>query len=214
MRGNPGGLSPLSRKFGIRALKPVVPKDIRNCARDMFLVGLEVDEVAVHIEKRYKAGEWNEDIAAGGFGHIAKFKSVDWRTLCKGVRASIRKSEIQIAMGEEPNIRGRKSALVIEAHAKAIVDARNEAAEAEADEIGDDAKKRLDRLRRALMARLTIAEQADLLVAQARSDHGATSRSATAHIIEILGMKAANVADAPGSAPIFALPEGVGPSIR
>lgn len=205
--------SPLARKFGIKPLKPISPKSLRESMRVMTLAGMPPAEIAKSIRKRYRAGEWDDETV--GFEHLEKFSVADWETLAKGVRVEFTQSDLNFAQGLEPPTRGRKSKIE---KAKMLEDvaesARRGKAEAELEEFGDDAKKRLERLRRAIMSRLTIDEQADLLVSQARSDHGQTSRSATAHIIDILGMKAANVAEAPGSAPIFALPEGVGPSIR
>lgn len=206
--------SPLAQKFGIPGLKPITPKDVRESIRSLILVGVELPDIARQIRARYRAGEWDEEIAAGSFAHLKRFKLEDWSTLVAGVRATVRMSEINAAQGLPIPTKGRPSAVVAQIKAQQAKDARSVIAEAELEEIGDDAKKRLERLRNALMKRLTIDEQADLLVSQARSDHGATSRSATAHIIEILGMKAANVAEAPGSAPIFVLPEGAMPGIR
>lgn len=204
-------LSPLARKFGITGLKPITPKDMRASVRALLVMGLEIPEVARAIRKRYRAGEWEEDLAKGAFDHLERFKLEDWELLATGVRRTMQLGEIELAQGL-PLTRPSKAAA--ELAKKMVVEKRVVQAATETAELGDDPKKRLDALRVALMSRLTIDEQAALLVTQAKSEHGPTSRAAVAHIIEILGMKAANVAEAPGSAPIFALPEGMGPSIR
>ena len=204
-------LSPLARKFGITGLKPITPKDMRAAVRSLLVMGLEVPEVARAIRKRYRAGEWEEDLAKGSFGHLERFKLEDWELLAQGVRRTMQLGEIELAQGL-PLTRPSKAAAALAS--KMVVEKRLTQAVVETEEIGDDPKKQLDALRLALRKRISTDEQADLLVTQAKSEHGPTSRAAVAHIIEILGMKAANVAEAPGSAPIFALPEGVGPSIR
>jgi hypothetical protein len=233
------GPNTLKAKAKLKPGQPLVPPDCRDAIRALTLAGVASIEAATAIRKRYRGGEWDEDIAAGNFGHLKAWTLGDWAAMCRKIRDSIKVTELNAALGLPPPKNGRKlktplpsapSAPLTLAEAKARIlegivasettsrkikaEAKSRAAVDAAGADEQDAKKHLDQLRRAIMSKLSIEEQADLMVALVRGDNANVARGMMGQILDILGVAAANTPEAPGLGPIFALPEGAGPATR
>lgn len=229
----------LKERAGNKAFAPLVPPDMREAMATGLLEGSSMLETAENIRARYRDGEFAESIAAGEFGHLDHWSLEDWRAMVGKVRSKIPVDEYnaarlrfklpgQVAIkpivasvmeakratrktaARVAEIELRKAQILAESEALEAIKAAETPAEEEA-----DAQARLELLRRKIKAKLSVDEEADILVGLARGDNAAMARAALAQIQEILGVKAANVPETPGMASIFAFPEGSGgPAIR
>lgn len=229
----------LKERAGGRHFAPLIPSDMREAMATGLLEGSSMLETAENIRARYRDGEFAESIAAGEFGHLDHWSLEDWRAMVGKVRSKIPVDEYnaarlkfklpgQVAIkpivasvmeakratrktaAKLAEVELRKAQILAESEALEAIKAAETPAEEEA-----DAQARLELLRRKIKAKLSVDEEADILVGLARGDNAAMARAALAQIQEILGVKAANVPETPGMASIFAFPEGSsGPAIR
>ena len=221
-------------------LAPLIPAGMRAAMREGLLTPKRaLIEVAEDIRARYRDGEFTAEVDAGDFGHLAHWTLADWQVMAKKVKAKIPVDEWNAArapkvaapavatkpvvaavmetkrltrkmMAKIAETEQRKAQILAEQEALEAIKAAETPAEEEA-----DAQARLELLRRKIKAKLSVDEEAEILVGLARGDNAAMARAALAQIQEILGVKAANVPETPGMASIFAFPEGVtGPAIR
>lgn len=220
-------------------LAPLIPPGIRGEIRAGLLTPKRtMIETAEDIRARYRDGEFAVECEAGDFGHLKHWTLADWRLMCKKVKAKIPTDEwnrahapviVSPAEARPVLAAAREAAKVSKAMAKRIAEEETRAAAIKAEqeaiaaikaaetpaEEEADAQARLELLRRKIKAKLSVDEEAEILVGLARGDNAAMARAALAQIQEILGVKAANVPETPGMASIFAFPEGVtGPAIR
>jgi len=233
------GSQSLKAKSGIPTLAPLIPPSIRGAMREGLLTPKRtLIETAEDIRARYRDGEFAVEVDNGDFGHLHHWSLADWRVMAQKVKAKIPVAEwnavhapvkapavvakpVAAAVMETKRITRKMAARIAEAEArKAQILAEQatleqiKAAETPKEEEAD-ALARLEMLRRELKSKISVAEEADILLALVRGDNAGVSRAALLQVQEILGVKAANVPETPGMASIFQFPEGVtGPAIR
>lgn len=238
--GGQPGPDTLKARAGLGPMMPLVPREVKAALVEALLTGAELPAVAAQTRERYQAGEWAEACAAGQFGHMADWSVDDWAQVVKRARQGIPVDAYNAARLKIPNQPGQVAikpivAAVMEAKRAtrkvaaqvAEVELRRATIEAEqaalaAIKMADtpaeedaDAKARLELLRQRIKSKISVDEEAEILVGLARGDNAAIARAALAQIQEILGVKSANVPETPGMASIFAFPEGSGgPAIR
>lgn len=196
-------------------------------------------KIAADFRARYKAGEWDADIQAGGargakFEHLPGWPLKEWVNFVKRLRLRIPAHE-----RKDPNkvkgfgglTRSVNDALIHDARVRKIKKLRERKIEEEralreeleirpAEEVQTEAAKNLEIMRLKLAGKMSIDEFLERLVAHARGDHPAMARAAMDTIIDIMGISTASKANSQAPAPaqvqaIFALPEGAGgPAIR
>lgn len=229
----------LKERAGGKAFAPLIPREMREAMATGLLEGSSMLETAESIRARYRDGEFAEGLAAGEFGHLDHWSLEDWRAMVGKVRAKIPVDEYnaarlkfklpgQVAIkpivasvmeakratrktaAKMAEVELRKAQILAEQATLEAIKAADSPKEEEA-----DALARLEMLRRELKSKISVAEEADILLALVRGDNAGVSRAALLQVQEILGVKAANVPETPGMASIFAFPEGSGgPAIR
>jgi len=237
MVGAQGKAAPetLKARAGLKAFQPLTPKEVRDAAHDLISGGAKPLAAGAELRKRYRAGEWRAMIQAGEFGHMRAWSIMDWASLVRSIAFAMHQAERRGkgTGGRKPRVyedadfgggditrdaqkRLLDAVVAAESNAarvRAEAKARGAIEAVSAEDEESDAKKHLDQLRKAIMSKMTIDEQAELLVSTAREGKAA-GRSAMSHILDLMGVKAANTPEAPGQGPIFALPEGSGPALR
>lgn len=196
-------------------------------------------KIGADFRARYKAGEWDADIQAGGargakFEHLPGWTLKDWMGFVKRLRLRIpaheRKDPVTV-QGRGGLTKSVNDALIHDARVRKIKRLREKKIEEEKalrenleirapEEVQTEAAKNLEIMRIKLAGKMSIDEFLERLVGHARGDHPAMARSAMATIIDIMGISTASKANSAAPAPaqvqaIFALPEGAGgPAIR
>jgi len=229
----------LKGKSGVEGITPLVPIEVRDAIRGALLAGLKTLEIASAMKKDVKAGVYKKPLQSGDFRHLKYWSLADWTLMCKKIRATLPVEDINRTTAPHLPVGSRRDInpmLVAEKVTKKVTRkmaeeiARIEArkaqiqAEAEARKAIDlsatpdeelDSKKDLELLRRAIKSKLSIDEQADILVNLARGDNAGVAKGALDQIRDIMGVKAANTPEAPSMGSIFMLPPDTqGPSVR
>lgn len=221
-------MADIDLKAGVPAFAPFVPPVIKEGMLRMLKDGSSPLAAATAGRRSFREGKWaKKTVKVGkrqfGFAHNEGWTLAHWTALAEKLKVSLEappKKERpappeEEQLPEEERLKVVASVIREQEHAKLLKkEARERARLDEEPPEETDSKKDLELLRRALRARLTIAEQADILVQLARGDNAGVAKGALDQIRDVLGMKAANVPEAPGIGSIFILPEGAGPAIR
>lgn len=220
-------------------IAPLIPPEIRQAIKDSLLAGTKTLETATAVRRDLKSGVYKGPVKAGDFAHLKFWTLADWVLMTKKVRSSLPAEDINRVVAPHLPVGSRRAIntmLVTEKVTKKVTRKMAEElakieerkaqiqAEAEARKAIDlsatadeelDSKKDLELLRRAIKSKLSIDEQAEILVNLARGDNAGVAKGALDQIRDIMGVKAANTPEAPSMGSIFMLPPDTqGPSVR
>lgn len=231
-------MADLKTRFGVGHFKPLVPKVVREYLAGCMREGSTALSAATQAKRAWTEGQWVGE--AGDFAHVGLWGLGEWMALARKVKLATpglttkrpRRTKAEMGAAAPPKtldpMAGLKAAFLdsrkLSKEEKALKRAHDakvaEEAQARAEIVIDgkepelDAKKDLELLRRALRAKLTIDEQATLMVQLVRGDNAAVAKGTLDQIREVMGWKAVNVPEGPTVGNIFTLPEGAGPAIR